>query len=87
MNNKMNRYAILSMDIEDWQHLDYFDTSKCDPSYTMLDGLDQYLELINEMGVPSSFFCVGELVQKIKGKLREISDSGFDVGLCGIPGG
>jgi peptidoglycan/xylan/chitin deacetylase (PgdA/CDA1 family) len=80
MNNKMNRYAILSMDIEDWQHLDYFDTSKCDPSYTMLDGLDRYLELIDELGVASSFFCVGELAQKIKGKLREISDSGFDVG-------
>jgi peptidoglycan/xylan/chitin deacetylase (PgdA/CDA1 family) len=68
------------MDIEDWQHLDYFDKSKCDPSYTMLDGLDRYLELIDELDVPSSFFCVGELAQKIKSKLREMSDLGFDIG-------
>ncbi|MDR2440188.1 MAG: polysaccharide deacetylase family protein [Planctomycetaceae bacterium] len=80
MNNNIIRYAILSMDIEDWQHLDYFDTSKCDLSYSMMDGLDQYLELISELGVPSSFFCVGELAQKIKIKLREISNFGFDIG-------
>jgi peptidoglycan/xylan/chitin deacetylase (PgdA/CDA1 family) len=68
------------MDIEDWQHLDYFDKSKCDLSYTMIDGLDQYLELIDELGVPSSFFCVGELAQKLNIKLREICNAGFDIG-------
>jgi peptidoglycan/xylan/chitin deacetylase (PgdA/CDA1 family) len=68
------------MDIEDWQHLDYFDKSKCDLSYSMIDGLDRYLELIDELGVPSSFFCVGELAQKLKMKLREMSDFGFDIG-------
>ncbi len=76
----MKRYAVLSMDIEDWQHLDYFEKSACDPSYSMLDGLDRYLELIDEAGVPSSFFCVGELADKLKIKLREIHRAGFDIG-------
>jgi len=74
------KFAVLSMDIEDWRHLDYFIKSDCDASYTMLDGLDRYLELIAEMGVPSSFFCVGELAETVKPKLREIHAAGGDIG-------
>ena len=76
----MNRHAVLSMDIEDWIHIDYFNRHSCDASHTMLDGLDRYVELIDELGVPSSFFCLGELAETLKDRLREIHQRGWEVG-------
>ena len=76
----MTRYAVLSMDIEDWFHVDYFDRSTCDLSYSMLDGLDVYLELMDELNVLSSFFCLGELAESLKSRLREMSDYGHEIG-------
>lgn len=77
------KYAILSMDIENWFHLDYFRNKECDQSYSMLDGLDSYLDIIDSNNIPSSFFALGELVLSIKSRLREISDSKHDLGSHG----
>lgn len=68
------------MDIEDWYHLDYFQGGSVDRSYSMLDGLDTYLEILNDLRVPSSFFCVGEIAPTVAARLRLIASRGFDVG-------
>jgi len=77
------KYAILSMDIENWFHLDYFRNKECDQSYSMLDGLDSYLEIIDSHKIPSSFFVLGELAHSLKEKLREISEHKHDLGSHG----
>lgn len=76
----MKRYAVFSMDIEDWFHLDYFMNCSCDFTYSVLDGLDRYIELIDGLGVPSSFFCLGELVETLKDRLCEIHKRGWEIG-------
>ena len=43
------------MDVEDWYHLDYFDRQECDTTYSLLDGLDVYVRLLNSLSIPSSF--------------------------------
>ncbi len=80
MTNTQKRYAVLSMDIEDWFHIDYFDRRSCDVSYSMLDGLDRYVELIDEHNLPSSFFCLGELATPLKNRLRDIHAKGWEIG-------
>ena len=80
------KYAILSLDIEDWYHVDYFARKKCDRTYSMLDGLDGYLKIIEAHQVPSSFFVLGELIPKIKTKLQKISQLGHEIGLHICPG-
>ena len=77
------KYAILSLDIEDWYHVDYFARKKCDRTYSMLDGLDGYLKIIESHQIPSSFFVLGEIIPKIKTKLQEISQLGHDIGSHG----
>ena len=77
------KYAILSLDIEDWYHVDYFARKKCDRTYSMLDGLDGYLKIIESHQVPSSFFVLGELIPKIKTKLHEILQLGHEIGSHG----
>ncbi len=78
MNRK--RYAVLSMDIEDWYHLGILEGHSCDQSYSVLDGLDRYMELMDDQGVPSSFFCLGELAEPLKNRLRDIQARGWEVG-------
>lgn len=71
--------AILTMDVEDWYHLDYFDRNKCDTSQTMLDGLDEYIEFINHLSLPSSFFVLGEIAEKRIDFFRDLVSQGHDV--------
>lgn len=73
------KHAVLSMDVEDWYHLEYFRGKGCDREYSMLDGLDRYLDELSRRGLPSSFFVLGELAQKLKLRLRSLADSGHDV--------
>lgn len=73
------KYAVFSMDIEDWYHIDYIDRSKAVLDYTMLDGLDRYLSILSENGIPSSFFVVGELIRKLAPALKGLSEH-HDIG-------
>ena len=77
------KYAVLSMDIEDWFHLDYFDRSKCDCTYSLLDGLEVYLKILSDHGIPSSFFVLGELVEKLRKNLPQITALGHEIGSHG----
>jgi polysaccharide deacetylase family protein (PEP-CTERM system associated) len=55
------KYAVLSMDIEDWYHLDYFLGKNLDKSYSMLDGLTNYIDLLNKHDIKTTFFTLSEL--------------------------
>jgi len=73
------KYAILTMDVEDWYHLDYFNRKQCDEEYSMLDGLNNYLEILDSYNIPSSFFVLGELANPLKQTLREISQDKHEI--------
>lgn len=75
------KYAVLSMDIEDWYHLDYFQGRNCDRQASMLDGLDEYVAILNESKVKSSFFVVGELIAPLSDTLGRLINQGHDLGL------
>jgi len=77
------KYAVFSMDIEDWYHLDYFSRNACDRTYSMLDGLNAYQQLMETYQIRSSFFVLGELVYSLKSTLRQISAQGNDIGIHG----
>ena len=71
--------AILSMDVEDWYHLDYFDRRETDETYSMLDGLDVYQELLERHGIPSTFFVLGEMARGLAPRLRGLGSSGHEI--------
>ncbi len=73
------KHAVLSMDVEDWYHLEYFRGKACDREYSMLDGLDRYLDALSRRNLPSSFFVLGDQAQKLKSRLRDLADGGHDV--------
>ena len=68
------------MDVEDWYHLDYFDASKCDKNYSLLDGINNYCAILQEHNIPSSFFVLGEIAKSISSTLNEIANNHNDIG-------
>lgn len=75
----MKKYAVLSMDVEDWYHLDYFKKEECDQSQSTLDGLDVYLEILDQYNIKTTFFIVGELVEILKDKIKIIQEKGHEI--------
>lgn len=76
----MKKYAVLSMDIEDWYHTDYFDSHLANSQYSLLDGLNTYLEVLTEENIAGSFFVVGDLVKNLTPTLNDILKMGHDIG-------
>ncbi|MCB1128332.1 MAG: polysaccharide deacetylase family protein, partial [Verrucomicrobiae bacterium] len=76
-------YAVLTMDVEDWYHLDYFARDRCDPAHSLLDGLETYRGILTAQGLESSFFVLGELADRLATVLRELAEAGHDVGSHG----
>ena len=75
--------AVLTLDVEDWNHLDYFDRRECNTSNSLLDGVDVYLELLESLSVPSSFFVLGEIAERKIQFYKDLVRAGHDVGSHG----
>ena len=74
----LKKYAIISMDVEDWYHT-YFPEMDVDRSQSVLDGLDVALNIMDERGIKGSFFVVGEIADMLAEKLRKMDQSGHDI--------
>jgi len=77
------KYAVLSMDIEEWYHLDYLRENDCDRTYSLLDGIYSFLDIVDSYRIPGSFFILGELIQGISDTLRELDTLGHDLAIHG----
>ncbi|MBR5192041.1 MAG: polysaccharide deacetylase family protein [Clostridia bacterium] len=77
-----NKFAILSMDIEDWYHLYYF-ISKADKNYSMIDGFTNYVDLLNKYNVKTTFFVLGELAEPLKKEIRYAISCGHEIACHG----
>ena len=72
------KYAIISMDVEDWYHT-YFPDFDVDRSLSMLDGLDVALDIMSDNGIKGSFFVVGEIAKALSSKLVYMDHDGHDI--------
>lgn len=77
------KYAILSMDIEDWYHLDYFTGKEVDKRISMLDGLDHYIDLLDQYGFKTTFFALSELIGPAKRQIEHLLASGHELACHG----
>ncbi len=75
----MKKYAVLSMDVEDWFHLDYFNQEDCDTSQSTMDGLEIYLDILKQYGIKTTFFVVGSVVEQYKERLKRIIEEGHEI--------
>lgn len=75
--------AVLTLDVEDWYHLDYFDRHECDTNNSLLDGLDVYVDFLKSLSLPSSFFVLGEIAESKIDFFKGLVKFGHDVGSHG----
>jgi polysaccharide deacetylase family protein (PEP-CTERM system associated) len=80
----VKRYAVLSMDVEDWYHLDYFSGLSPERSSSLLDGLDVYLSLLERHSIRTTFFVLGELAENLGGTLRAMAAAGHEIASHGV---
>ena len=78
-----SRTAVLSIDVEDWYHTEYLKGESCDRSYTMLDGVDVFTEILDEEQIRGTYFVLGEIASGLKARLRDLAAAGHEIGSHG----
>lgn len=79
----LQKYAVLSMDIEDWYHLDYFSGKETDQSYSMLDGVINYIELLGKYNIKTTFFTLSELADSAREIILYAASQGHEIACHG----
>lgn len=74
----MKKYAIITMDVEDWYHT-YFPEMAVDRSQSLLDGLDVALDIMDQKNIKGSFFVVGEIADMLAEKIKKMDANGHDI--------
>jgi len=77
------KYAVLSMDIEDWYHLDYFSGKETDKAYSMLDGVVNYIELLGKYDIKTTFFTLSELADSAREIILYAAEQGHEIACHG----
>ena len=81
---RINR-AFLTVDLEEWYHLDYLKGYRCRESgVRVLPQMYEFLDMLDEEGVKVTFFCVAEIAGENAGLLREILRRGHALGCHGL---
>ena len=81
---RMNR-AFLTVDLEEWYHLDYLKGYKCrETGVRVTPRIFDFLDMLDEEGVKATFFCVAEIADENAGLLRELLRRGHAVGCHGL---
>jgi polysaccharide deacetylase family protein (PEP-CTERM system associated) len=75
----MKKYAVLSMDVEDWSHLDYFHSMDISNNYSMLDGLNNFLEIVSDYNIKSTLFTLSDVVSVVKADLLSAINAGHEI--------
>ena len=79
------RHAWITVDLEEWYHLDYLKDYHCrDSGVRVIPQLYEFLDLLDDEGVKATFFCVGEIAQENTGLIRELVRRGHAVGCHGL---
>ena len=78
----MKKYAIISMDVEDWYH-SHFPGEDVEKSVSLLDGLSEALRIMDRESIKGSFFVVGEIAENLKDTLKDMDREGHDIGAHG----
>ena len=77
--------AFLTVDLEEWYHLDYLKGYRCRESgVRVVPRLFDFLDMLDEEGVKATFFCVAEIAEENAGLLREILRRGHALGCHGL---
>ena len=72
--------AVISIDVEDWYHLEYFKDNLNDKSQSILEeGTNEFINIITKENIKATFFIVGELISSKLELLKKIIDQDHEI--------
>ena len=80
----MKKYAVLSIDVEDWHHLYYFSSVNTNKNYSMLDGLNNYLDIVDYHKISSTLFTLSSIAPLVKDELIYAVNNQHEVSSHGV---
>jgi len=75
--------AFLTIDVEDWFHLDYFQECVVEPKQSCLDGLIKFISALDRAGVKGNFFFLDEIALDNRQLIADLSAKGHGIGSHG----
>ncbi len=84
MSEKKKKYAVFTMDVEDFTDTECVSNSGADITQDMLDGLDEYIRLLEKYNIKATMFTVCRTAQNLKSKLKEYISRGHRMALHGL---
>lgn len=79
-----NKYAVFSMDVEDFTDTECVRNSKEKNLPNMLDGLDEYIRFLEARNIKATLFTVCKTVDSVKDQLKEYLSRGHRLALHGF---
>jgi peptidoglycan/xylan/chitin deacetylase (PgdA/CDA1 family) len=72
--------AVISLDVEDWYHLEYFKDNLNDKSQSVLEeGTNEFINIITKENIKATFFIVGELISSNLELLKKIINQDHEI--------
>ena len=81
MMKRRKKYAVFTMDVETFADTECISASGIKVDVDMMDGLDEYIEILDRHGIKGTLFTVGDLAPKIADRLRSHIESGHALAL------
>lgn len=78
----MHRF-FLTLDLEDWYHLEYFQKYSPEKKPLMINNLTPFFDLLDKYNIKISVFVLGELIDTHKDLIKEIEQRGHEIGIHG----
>ena len=78
---RKEKFAVFTMDVEAFGDTECVFNSKENLNVDLLDGLDEYVKILDKHNIKGTFFTVGELAPKIKDRLHKIIKNGHRLAL------
>lgn len=78
----MKRF-FLSLDLEDWYHLEYFQVYHPSKDQSMLNELSPFFELLNRFNIKITVFVLGELIESHQDLIQYIHNQGHEIAIHG----
>ena len=80
-----NKQAYLTIDIEEWYHLDYLKKYELDKnSVETVRHMTDFLNLLNKIDVKATFFVLAEVAHKYEDIIKDIYSRGHEIGCHGL---
>ena len=74
----------LTLDLEEWYHLDYLKSFSPDTSISLVPYIDSFLDNLDRLGIRMTVFALADVASKNRNLICELAGRGHEVATHGL---